>query len=206
MKQHDTPPQRTTVVDDNIGDYTKPELFFRLASAYADSSHQIVRSMLAGDLPQTFAHAQTIHFLFAHAVELFLKGAILKSTDANEKPRRKQRGIRPTRSKNRSELRGIHPTEIETHHHLQPLYNRYRNLYPKKKFDFTGRIVETVKENPKSPHSEFPRYPVDRKGNVWEGYNAYTLEMWLTETEQLREDFERLISQIDPLPQPAFSA
>lgn len=177
MKQHNTPPQRTTVVDDNVGDYTKPELFFRLALAYADSSHQIVRSMLAGDLPQTFAHAQTTHFLFAHAVELFLKGAILKSTDA-----------------------------IETHHHLQLLYNRYRNLYPKKKFDFTGRIVETVEENPKSPHSEFPRYPVDSEGNVWEGYNAYTLETWLTETEHLREDFERLIPQIDPLPQPAFSA
>jgi hypothetical protein len=178
VKQHDTPPHRTTVVDDNIGDYTKPELFFRLASAYADSSHQIVRSMLAGDLPQTFAHAQTTHFLFAHAVELFLKGAILKSTGT-----------------------------IETHRHqLQPLYNRYRNLYPKKEFDFTGRIVETVKENPKSPHSEFPRYPMDREGIVWEGYNAYTLETWLTETEHLREDFERLIPQIDPLPQPAFSA
>jgi hypothetical protein len=177
VKQHNTPPQRTTVVDDNIGDYTKPELFFRLASAYADSSDQIVRSMLASELPQTFAHAQTAHCLFAHAVELFLKGAILKSTG-----------------------------KIVIGHHLQPMYNRYRSLYPKKEFDFTGRIVETVRENPKSPHSEFPRYPVDSKGTVWEGYNAYTLETWLTETEHLREDFKRLIPQIDPLPQPAFSA
>jgi len=177
MNQHDTPPQRTTVVDDNIDDYTKPELFFRLATAYADSSHQIVRSMLAGDLPQTFACAQTAHFLFDHGVELFLKGAILKSTGA-----------------------------IELNHQLQPLYRRYRKLYPKKEFDFTGRIVETVKQNPQSPHSEFARYPVDSKGNVWEGHNAYTLETWLTETQHLREDFERLIPQIDPLPQPAFRA
>jgi hypothetical protein len=180
VKQHDISLVRTTVVDDNIGDYTKPELFFRLASAYADSSHQIVRSMLAGYLPQTFAHAQTAHFLFDHGVELFLKGAILKSTGKIMSTKRP--------------------------HELQPLYRRYRNLYPKKKFDFTGRIVETVKENTKSPHSEFPRYPVDRKGNVWEGYNAYTLETWLTETEHLREEFQRLIPQIDPLPQPAFSA
>lgn len=136
--------------------------------------------MLDGDLPQTFAHAQTMHFLFDHAVELFLKGAILKSTGEIKRVKRP--------------------------HDLQPLYSRYRKLYPKKEFDFKCRIVETVKRNPKSPHSEFPRYPVDIAGNVWEGHNAYTLETWLTETEHLREDFERLISQIDPLPQTAFSA
>jgi hypothetical protein len=180
VKQHDTSPQQTTVVDDNIDDYTKPELFFRLATAYADSSHQIVRSMLAGDLPQTFAHAQTMHFLFDHAVELFLKGAILKSTGEIKR--------------------------VNRPHDLQPLYSRYRKLYPKKDFDFRGRIVETVKRNPKSPHSEFPRYPVDIEGNVWKGYNAYTLETWLLETEHLREELQRLIPQIDPLPQPAFSA
>lgn len=176
MNQHDSEREHTTVIDDNIGDYTKPQLFFRLAIAYADSSHQIVRSMLAGDLPQTFAHAQTIHFLFDHAVELFLKGAILKSTGKNENI-----------------------------HDLQPLFGRYRNLYPKKAFEFTIRIAETVKANPQSPHSKFPRYPMDYKGNVWEGYNAYTLETWLSETEHLRQDLERLIQEIDPLPPPAIS-
>jgi HEPN domain-containing protein len=176
MKQHDAERERTTVIDDNIGDYTKPQLFFRLAIAYADSSHQIVRSMLAGDLPQTFAHAQTTHFLFDHAVELFLKGAILKSTG-----------------------------KIENTHDLQPLFGRYRNLYPKKAFEFTIRIAETVKANPQSPHSKFPRYPMDADGNVWEGHNAYTLETWLAETEHLRQDLERLIAEIDPLPPPAIS-
>jgi HEPN domain-containing protein len=176
MKQHDAERERTTVIDDNIGDYTKPQLFFRLAIAYADSSHQIVRSMLAGDLPQTFAHAQTTHFLFGHAVEFFLKGAILKSTG-----------------------------KIEKTHDLQPLFGWYRKLYRKKAFEFTGRILETVKQKPQSPHSEFPRYPVDRRGNVWEGYNAYTLEAWLAETERLQQDLERLIPEIDPLPPLAIS-
>jgi len=179
VNEHDIMQQPTMVIDDNIGDYTRPELFFRLASAYADSSHQIVRSMLDAYLPQTFAHAQVTHFLFTHALELFLKAAILKSTGEIK------RNKRP--------------------HDLQPLYRRYRKLYPKKEFDFTGRIAETVKQNPNSPHSEFPRYPVDTEGNVWEGHNAYTLETWLIETEHLRKDFERLIPQIDPLPQPAFS-
>ena len=179
MNEHDIVQQPTTVIDDNIGDYTKPELFFRLASAYADSSYQIVRSMLDDYLPQTFAHAQVTHFLFTHALELFLKGAILKSTGEIKRTKRP--------------------------HDLQPLYRRYQKLYPKKEFDFTGRIAETVKQNPNSPHSEFPRYPVDIEGNVWEGHNAYTLETWLIETECLREDFKRLIPQIDPLPQPAFS-
>jgi hypothetical protein len=132
--------------------------------------------MLAGDLPQTFAHAQTTHFLFDHAVELFLKGAILKFTG-----------------------------KIQKTHNLQPLHKQYRKLYPKKAFEFTGRIHETVKENPQSPHSKFPRYRVDAKGNVWQGYNAYTLEEWLTETERLRQDLARLIPEIDPLPPLAIS-
>jgi HEPN domain-containing protein len=178
VNEHDIVQQPTTVIDDNIGDYTKPELFFRLASAYADSSHQIVRSMLDDYLPQTFAHAQVTHFLFTHALELFLKGAILKSTGEIKRTKRP--------------------------HDLRPLYRRYRKLYPKKEFDFTGRIAETIKQNPNSPHSEFPRYP-DIEGNVWEGHNAYTLETWLIETEHLREDFDRLIPRIDPLPQPALS-
>ncbi|MEZ5942557.1 MAG: hypothetical protein R3C18_14275 [Planctomycetaceae bacterium] len=177
MTEHSVEPQRTTVIDDNIGDYTKSQLFFRLAVAYADSSHHIVQSMLVGDLTATFAHAQTTHFLFDHAVELFLKGAILKSTG-----------------------------DIENTHHLQPLYGRYRNLYPQKKFELTGRILDAVKANPHSPHSEFPRYPVDTDGNIWEGYNAYTLETWATETQNLRNDLQRLIPQIDPLPPPAIGA
>lgn len=133
--------------------------------------------MLVGDLPRTFAHAQTTHFIFDHAIELFLKGAILKSTG-----------------------------KFEASHDLQSLFGRYRNLYPTKAFEFTIRIAETVKVSPQSPHSEFPRYPVDTDGNVWGGYNAYTLETWLTETEHLRQDLERLIPKIDPLPPPAMSA
>jgi hypothetical protein len=171
-------PARTTVVDDNVGDYTKPQLFFRLALAYADASHQIVGSMLAGDLPQTFAHALTMHFLNDHAVELFLKGAVLKVTGKIE----------------------------SANHDLQSLFGRYRNLYPAKAFDFTGRIAETVKANTDSPHSEFSRYPMNTHGKVWAGYNAYTLETWLAETEHLRHDLKRLIAKIDPLPPLAISS
>jgi hypothetical protein len=173
MNMHDSEPRRTTVVDDNIGDYSISQLFFRLAIAYADTSHHSVQSMLVGSLPRTFAHAQTMHFLFGHAVELFLKGAIFKSTG-----------------------------KIEITHDLESLYHRYRNLYPKKMFELSGRILETVKKNPDSPHSEFPRFPIDTLGNVWRGYNAYTLEKWVTEIEHFRHDLERLIPKIDPLPTP----
>lgn len=166
--------QRTIVIDDNVGDYTTPQLFFRLAIAYADSSHQLVCSILAGDLPKTFAHAQPVEFLFDHALELFFKGAILQSTRT-----------------------------FESTHHLQQLFGRYGNLFPKKEFQFTIRIAETVKDNPQAPHSEFPRYPIDTKGNLWQGYNGYSLETWLAQTELLRQDLERLIPKICPLPAPA---
>jgi hypothetical protein len=177
MTMHDSEPGRTTVVDDNIGDYSKTQLFFRLAIGYADTSYHSVQSMLAGSLPSTFAHAQAMHFLFEHAVELFLKGAICKSTG-----------------------------EIKITHNLERSYHRYRNLYPKKTFELSGRILDMVKTNPNSPHSEFPRFPTDTCGNVWRGYNAYTLEEWRTEIEHFRNDLERLIPEIDPLPQVPFEA
>src|SRR4051812_7912236 len=95
----------TIVVDDNTGDYSKPQLFFRLASAYADSSHHVFQSIVDGSLAQTFSHAQSGHFLFDHSIELFLKGSILKAGK-----------------------------QIDNTHHLDQLYNFYRKLYPKKTF------------------------------------------------------------------------
>jgi HEPN domain-containing protein len=175
MNQHDTE-QPKTVIDDKFDDYTKPQLFFRLAIAYADCSHQLFVAMLSGLLPQTFGHAQAGHFLFDHAIELFLKGAILRSTG-----------------------------KIEITHNLEPLYNKYRKLYCKEEYGFAARIAEAIRRNPASPHSEFPRYPVDACGNIWDGYNAYTLETWLKEAEHLRSDLAHIIPKIDPLPPPALS-
>ncbi len=160
-----------TVIDDNIGDYSKPQLFFRVSIAYSNSSRHIFQSMLNGSLPATFAQAQTAHFLFDHAVELFIKGAILKLTNS-----------------------------IEKSHDLQSLYGRYRKLYPKKKFELTGRILDTVKKDKNSPHSEFPRYPIDKDGNTWQGYNAYTIEKWIAEAQHMCTDLNKLIQEIDPLP------
>ena len=34
MTEHDTEPQRTIVIDDNIGDYTKPQLFFFIVRSF----------------------------------------------------------------------------------------------------------------------------------------------------------------------------
>lgn len=167
------PEKRTTVVDDNIGDYSKQQLFFRLAVAYGDASRRLFDSMLEGSLAQSFCHAQAGHFLLDHAVELFLKGAIL----AANKP-------------------------IDNTHHLDQLHNLYCKLYPKRIFRFTGDIAETVRHDTSSPHSKFPRYPIDTDGNLWGGYNAYTLETWKKEAESLCEDFGRLIPLIAPLPPP----
>lgn len=166
---------RIRVIDDNIGDYSKPQLFFRLAIAYADSSRILFAAMIDDSSRRTFAHAQAAHFLFEHALELFFKGALLKKTG-----------------------------QYDNTHHLDQLQSRYRKEYPKKLFALSGRIEETVKHDPQAPKSEYPRYPVDQNGNVWTGYNAYSIDVWKQEIDHLRSDLARLVALIDPLPPPAF--
>jgi hypothetical protein len=102
---------------------------------------------------------------------LFLKGAILARND-----------------------------EASRNHRLDQLHARYEELYPESEFRFSGRISETVHPDPNSPHSEFPRYPENKRGDLWFGPNAYTLDTWHSEAETMRADIARLVSLIDPLP------
>ena len=157
MKRHEAQNEKIPVINYNIGDYSKTQLFFRLAVGYTDSSHRLFSSMLANELPKSFAHAQVAHFFLDHALELFLKGALLK----------KGENLRNT-------------------HHLEQLYNRYCKLYPNNTYNFTGRIQETITDVTDSPHSEFPRYPVNTNGEIWAGYNAYTLENWLEQSKRVK--------------------
>lgn len=158
------------VVNDNFDD-TLPQRFFRLAIGYAGSSRYLFRAIIDGSLPPTFDQCQAAHFLFDHALELFFKGAIYEKTG-----------------------------KLEPTHELEQLYNRYRKLYPKKAFAMSGRIAETVKNDPNSPFSEFARYPVDSNGNLWRGQNSYTAVTWENEVACLCADLSRLIPLISPLP------
>src|SRR3954469_10794823 len=115
--------QELILVDDSFDD-SESQKFFRLATAYAKSSHFLFESIISGKLPATFEQAKTAHLLFDHAAELFFKGAELKKNGSFDK-----------------------------HHKLEDLYKAYQTSYPETEFKLSGKIDETVRHDPQTPNS-----------------------------------------------------
>jgi HEPN domain-containing protein len=164
---------RLRAIDDNIGDYSKPQLLFRLAIAYAETSESLFREMMDGRMEATFDHARVAHYLLDHSLELYLKGALL------------ERG-------------GEHPK----HHRLNELYKEYTSQYQESCYQFTGRAAETFREREGAPFGEFARYPMNKSGEVWNSYNCYTIDLWLEQAQLYSCDIKRLVAVIAPLPPP----
>jgi hypothetical protein len=66
------------------------------------------------------------------------------------------------------------------------------NLYPGKKFAFTGAIADVADSARQIPFNEFVRYPSDRSGKRWLGSPYFDLALWLQEASKFIEDFRRL--------------
>lgn len=115
----------------------------------------------------------------AHAVELFLKGAILRKA----------------------------PNETLSSHNLAPLLVRYKSLYPKKQHqldipfqtDYTllSPCEKEAAQADQSPIDQLYRYPQDRAGNVWPGVYAFEAASCLNDIVALRSDFERLLLEYE---------
>lgn len=137
--------------------------WFLMARAYLDSSHHLLAEMIQGRLNSSFHHAKVAVGIFEHAIELFLKGAIVQA----------RRRVQP-------------------HHYALDFLREYRRLYPGKEFEFIGKIDEAVSEKPSVPRNQYARYPGDSKGRPWEGYTHIDLSTWYQELRPFKADFERL--------------
>jgi hypothetical protein len=144
-------------------DETGADELFRHARASVACSVALFAQLAAGALPQTFHHAKAAAFLFELSLEQFLKASLALA------------GNRPPAS-----------------HDLQPLYNRYRKLYPGKRFAFDGRVDDAVRKEPARPADQFLRYPTDRAGQTWEGNQHFSLEFWRVQVSTFERDYARL--------------
>lgn len=153
-----------------------PGQYFALALAYLDSAKRLCELLARSYRTATYERGAVVLFLAAHAVELYLKGAILRAA----------------------------PNETFSHD-LEHLHNRYKVLYPAKRFKFVNvfRVeypemsaaerAEAKKASP--PVDQLHRYPADKKNNPWPGLYAFEANSFLEDLRHLNTEFRRLMRE-----------
>lgn len=156
-----------------------PQQLETLAHAYLESAQNLCDALADDPKNATFEKGAVVLYLSAHAVELFLKGAILRKA----------------------------PNETFAHD-LEHIYNRYRALFPGKRFAFTSmpftyeypgmskkEIAEVKREKPYP--SEMYRYPVSKTGEPWEAALGFEASSFSRSLSVLHEDFVRICAEHD---------
>jgi hypothetical protein len=153
--------------------------FESLSFAYLDSAQELCDAIAASPNEATFEKGTVVLYLAAHAVELFLKGAILRKA----------------------------PDERFAHD-LGHIHNRYRALFPAQRFALTTmpfmteypgmtkqEIAEAKREQPDP--SELYRYPVSKSGEPWEAALGFEAASYSRALGVLRADFRRILGEHD---------
>ena len=176
------------LVDSKIVSLSTPEQFLTFSEVYFDSAVRLCSVLARSTQKATYARGTVVLYLTFHATELFLKGAILKKA-----PRE----------------------QIGKTHNIEVLNNRYRKLYPGKKYDFeipftseepdfSGIEPDKVKElriiikkfDQQNPRDQRYRYPQNKNGKPWHGVDGFEPSSFLIQLKQLREQFDRISRHI----------
>jgi hypothetical protein len=155
---------------------TQSELFFDLGFAYMDTSILSTKSMLNNQTPSQYSQSRVILSLAYHAIELFLKGAILFK-------------------KNEYKVNG---------HNLDTLYKEYQKLYTQDKFQlespfitrFMGISVDEINSINLPPRDQMYRYHTDRNTEKWEGVEGFIPQDFLKKSSSLKNKFIELKKRI----------
>lgn len=156
-----------------------PQQLDSLANAYLESAQSLCDALADDPKNATFEKGAVVLYLSAHAVELFLKGAILRKA----------------------------PNETFAHD-LEHINNRYRALFPAKRFAFTSmpftseypgmskqEVAEVKREKPDP--SEMYRYPVSKTGEPWEAALGFEASSFSRSLSVLHADFARISAEYD---------
>jgi len=158
---------------------SEPRRYLDYAFANLRASADVCARMISNDKEQTWANASVVLFLEAHAVELFLKGAIL-----SVKPNIRFGG--------------------QQGHDLNSLSDLYDQEFSDQKFKFyvpfkdeylgfTADEIDALKNEHKgeSPSMLF-RYPVKSSQQEWPGIHGFDPSISLESLRSLQSDFERI--------------
>ena len=166
------------IVDSEIHHLSIPDRYFAYARAYRNAAQALCEKMTLNDGSCSWPNASVVLMLAAHAVELFLKGAILARD----------------------------PVAILNHHQIDELGHEYSKLFPETSFlwqipfktEYVGipeEEIDTLKKKTPIP-SILYRYPVDKDGTAWKGLFGFMPLPFVTLLEHMENDFERIQSQL----------
>ncbi len=155
------------------------EQFTKLAEAFLDSAQHLCNDLVTRPEGATYERGSVVLYLAAHAVELFLKGAISRKA----------------------------PKECFAHD-LEHIHKRYRALYPAKRFAMTempfrsefpqgmsAAEIAKLKQGQPDP-SELFRYPLNKSSEPWHGVHGFEAGSFSTVLATLRADFTRILAEL----------
>lgn len=169
------------ITDADIQEFSLPEKLFSYADAYLNASVALCQQMTTDATSSKWPNAAVVLMLAAHAVELFLKGAILaRDPKANVWARK---------------------------HHLHELAADYHLHFPGPTFEwhipFQAEFPEGLAEaeidalkKRMEPPSILYRYPVKNGGAEWRGIYGFEPVSFLLVLGDVKNDFARVKSQL----------
>ena len=151
---------RYTVAPLDLFHLLPPERWFAEAKDYLASSVHLLRGMVDGVLAPSWPRAKAAGFLYAHAVELLLKGALA------------QAGLKVPKT-----------------HDLKKLHERYQSVYPGEETALGDDLTTFIAENEKLPFATFLKYP-ERIGDLQKTWTAnlhVDVEQWAIRASRVLE-------------------
>ena len=183
---------RRMVVESDLASLSIPRRFLSFSDAYLDSASRLCTVLKRSPRKSNYARGSVVLYLTFHAIELFLKGAILEQK----------------------------PNEKLGNHDIQGLSNRYNKLYKGKKYKFHAPFISSggkadfseffspkdleevkvyIKESKqKNPLDQRHRYPGNKEGQPWDGAVGFEPGACLVEIKELKADIARLTDLIFP--------
>jgi hypothetical protein len=172
------------VVESDLASLSIPLKFLSFSDAYLDSASRLCTVLKRSPKKSNYARGSVVLYLAFHAIELFLKSAILERN----------------------------PNEKLGNHDIEVLSKRYKKLYPGMKYEFhppfisrneidlsdffSPEIIEEVKSKQKIPWDQRHRYPRNLEGQPWRGAVGFEPGSFLIEIKKLKADIARLTNLI----------
>lgn len=163
-------------IQQEVTDSDVPIKFVKQARAHLEAAKKLNTLMCDGAWASNYYRGQAVLWLAFHAVELYLKGFILK----------------------------LDPRTSVNGHSLAVLTAKLKSLAPKTQFDPTFGIealppdperVKQVEKSEKKIH-EMLRYPIDTEGKPWPGVRSFSASMIQNELTLIHTECERLYVQL----------
>ena len=152
--------------------------YFAYANAYFDSAARLCKTLARSTRKASFERGAVVLYLAQHGLELFYKGAILKKA----------------------------PRERSSHG-LPQLQNRYKAIYPAKRYhvkelfrvSYEGLTKAQISQvqGSEPPTDQLYRYPEDKTGKPWQGLFTFEASSFSRELSGLIEQVQSAITHID---------